>query len=185
MQEPFLEHLLHFVTDITRSVAHHGFRRILIADGHGSNMPILELAARRTNVETESVCACFLWPSLALETIQKVRTSGKGGMAHAGELETSVYLHIDSSKVDMTHAHRDLNMPHSDFMWIDLVEGSPVSLMEHWSSFSRTGVHGDPTLADPEKGEVIFEAVVARFLELVREFKNRPDPKRADHHIEK
>ena len=180
-----IEHLLHFVTDITRSVAHHGFRRILIADGHGSNMPILELAARRTNVETESVCACFIWPSLALETIQKVRTSGKGGMAHAGELETSVYLHIDSSKVDMTNAHRDLNMPHSDFMWLDLVEGSPVNLMEHWSSFSKTGVHGDPALADPEKGEVIFEAVVTRFLELVREFKNRPDPKRTDHHIEK
>ena len=37
------EHLLHFVLDITKSVAHHGFQRILIADGHGSNMPILDL----------------------------------------------------------------------------------------------------------------------------------------------
>ena len=180
-----IEHLLHFVTDITKSVAHHGFRRILIADGHGSNMPILELAARRTNVETESVCACFIWPSLALEAIQQVRTSGKGGMAHAGELETSVYLHIDASKVDMAKAQKDLNMPDSDFMWLDLTEGSPVNLMEQWSSFSKTGVHGDPALANAEKGEVIFEAVVSRFLELVREFKNRPDPKRTDHHVEK
>src|SRR5437764_11884190 len=31
------EHLLNFVLDVTKSVAHHGFRRILIADGHGSN----------------------------------------------------------------------------------------------------------------------------------------------------
>ena len=31
------EHLLHFVLDVTKSVARHGFRRILIADGHGSN----------------------------------------------------------------------------------------------------------------------------------------------------
>ena len=38
-----MEHLLHFVLDVTKSVAHHGFERILIADGHGSNMPILEL----------------------------------------------------------------------------------------------------------------------------------------------
>ena len=43
-----MEHMLHFVLDITRSVAHHGFKRILLADGHGSNMPILDLVARRT-----------------------------------------------------------------------------------------------------------------------------------------
>ena len=179
-----IEHLLHFVTDITKSVAHHGFRRILIADGHGSNMPILELAARRTNVETEAVCACFIWPSLALETIREVRESGRGGMAHAAELETSVYLHLDAEKVEMEKARKDLNMPESAFMWLDLVEGSPVNLMEHWSSFSKSGVHGDPTLANPEKGKIVFEAVVTRFLELVREFKNRPDPERTDFHAE-
>ena len=43
-----IEHLLHFVLDVTKSIAQHGFQRILIADGHGSNMPILELVARRT-----------------------------------------------------------------------------------------------------------------------------------------
>jgi len=55
-----IEHLLHFVLDVTKSAAHHGFRRILIADGHGSNMPILELVARRTILETEALCAAFL-----------------------------------------------------------------------------------------------------------------------------
>ena len=62
-----IQHLLDFVLDVTKSVAHHGFRRILIADGHGSNMPILDLVARRTILETEALCAPFLWPSLALE----------------------------------------------------------------------------------------------------------------------
>jgi hypothetical protein len=46
------DHLLNFVLDVTRSVAHHGFERILIADGHGSNMPILDMVARRTILET-------------------------------------------------------------------------------------------------------------------------------------
>jgi creatinine amidohydrolase len=62
-----VEHLLHFVLDVTKSIAHHGFPRILIADGHGSNMPILELVARRTILETDALCAPFLWPSLALK----------------------------------------------------------------------------------------------------------------------
>src|SRR5579864_7668577 len=87
-----MEHMLHFVLDITRSVAHHGFKRILLADGHGSNMPILDLVARRTVLETDALCGAFIWPSLASEAIAKIRETGLGGMAHACELETSVYL---------------------------------------------------------------------------------------------
>src|ERR1700746_107206 len=73
------DHLLHFVLDVTKSVAHHGFQRILIADGHGSNMPILELVARRTILKTDALCAPFLWPSLALKDIRQLRQSGRGG----------------------------------------------------------------------------------------------------------
>jgi creatinine amidohydrolase len=177
-----MEHLLHFVLDVTKSVAHHGFKRILIADGHGSNMPILDLVARRTNLETGSLCAAFIWPSLAPREIRGIRESGRGGMAHACELETSVYLHLDAARVQMDKARKDMKMPESEFIWMDLMEGSPVLLMDEWTRFSKSGVSGDPTLATPEKGAVVFEAVVQAFLRLVREFKNRPRDERTDHH---
>src|SRR5206468_745979 len=74
-----MDHLLNFVLDITKSVAHHGFKRILIADGHGSNMPILELVARRTILETNALCAAFIWPSLAIREIRAVRESERSG----------------------------------------------------------------------------------------------------------
>src|SRR3982750_4021587 len=107
-----MQHLLNFVLDVTKSVAHHGFERILIADGHGSNMPILDLVARRTILETEAMCGCFIWPSLAAETINRLRESSiPGGMAHACELETSVYLHLDSQRVQMEKAVKDMNLP--------------------------------------------------------------------------
>src|SRR5579885_934138 len=64
-----MEHLLDFVLDVMKSVAHHGFRHLLIADGHGSNMPILDLVARRTILETEASCGTFIWPSLAPKVI--------------------------------------------------------------------------------------------------------------------
>jgi len=176
------EHLLHFVLDVTKSVACHGFQRILIADGHGSNMPILDLVARRTILETDSLCAAFIWPSLALDEIRKVRESERGGMAHACELETSVYLHLDGQRVEMDQAKKELGMPKSDFIWMDLLQGSPALLMDHWSRFSKGGVSGDPTLASAEKGEIIFEAVVNAFVRLVREFKNRQRGERTNHH---
>jgi len=178
------EHLLNFVLDITKSVAHHGFKRILIADGHGSNMPILELVARRTILETDSLCGCFIWPGLATKAIKEVRESEKSGMAHAGELETSVYLHIAGEKVQMNKAVRDIGMPESEFIWMDLMEGSPVRLMDEWTRFSKSGVYGDPTIATAEKGKVVFEAVVDGFLRLVRELKNRPRGERTDYHKE-
>ena len=174
-----MEHMLNFVLDIARSVGRHGFKRILLADGHGSNMPILDLVARRTVLETEALCGTFIWPSLAKEAIEKVRESEQpGGMAHACELETSLYLYLDPARVQMDKASKEIGMPPSRFIWMDLMKASPVLLMDRWSRFSKTGVAGDPTLATREKGEKIFEAVVAALIDLVREFKhyNRASP---------
>jgi creatinine amidohydrolase len=178
-----MEHLLHFVLDITKSVARHGFKRILIADGHGSNMPILDLVARRTILETDSLCATFIWPSLAIPEIRAVRESERGGMAHACELETSVYLYLDQPRVQMDKARKETGLPKSEFIWMDLLEGSPVLLMDHWTRFSKSGVSGDPTLATPEKGKIVFEAVVTALVRLIHEFKNRPRGELTDHHI--
>ena len=176
------EHLLHFVLDVTKSVAHHGFGRILIADGHGSNMPILDLVARRTILETDALCGTFIWPSLAREEIRTQRESGRGGMSHGGELETSVYLHLAPDKVQMEKAVKEIGMPESEFIWMDLMDGSPVHLMDEWTRFSKTGTYGDPTIASAAKGSPIFEAVVDAFVRLAREFKNRPRGERTDYH---
>lgn len=177
-----MEHLLHFVLDVTKSVAHHGFRRILIADGHGSNMPILDLVARRTIVETEALCAPFLWPSLAVPDLKQIRESGRGGMSHACELETSVYLYLDASRVQMDKARREMDQTPSDFIWSDLLEPGPIRMMDWWTCFSKSGINGDPTLATAEKGKLIYEAVVTNFVKFAREFKNRPRGERVDWH---
>jgi len=178
-----MEHLLHFVADVTRSVARHGFERILLADGHGSNMPILDLAARRTVLDTPALCAVFIWPSLASDTIERLRESETpGGMAHACELETSVYLYLDPTRVQMDKARKEIGLPPSRFIWMDLMRGSPVITMDQWSRFSKSGVVGDPTLATREKGQKIFDAVVDALVDLVKDFQAYPRGTREDKH---
>jgi creatinine amidohydrolase len=103
-------------------------------------------------------------------------------MSHACELETSVYLYLDAERVQMDKAKKEYGLPPSKFIWLDLMASSPVLLMDHWSRFSKTGVVGDPTLATKEKGEKIFEAVVAGLIELVREFKAFDRGTREDFH---
>ena len=39
------EHFMHHVLDITKSLAYHGFKKIVLLNGHGSNMPNLDLVA--------------------------------------------------------------------------------------------------------------------------------------------
>jgi creatinine amidohydrolase/Fe(II)-dependent formamide hydrolase-like protein len=71
----------------------------------------------------------------------------------------------------MDKADKEIGMPPSRFIWMDLMNSSPVLLMDRWSRFSQTGVVGDPALAPREKGEKVFEAVVAALVDLVLEFK--------------
>ena len=40
------EHFIQHVLDVTRSLAYHGFKKIILLNGHGSNMPNLDLVAR-------------------------------------------------------------------------------------------------------------------------------------------
>lgn len=180
-----VENLFNFVLDITKSIAYHGFERILIADGHGSNMPILDLVARRTILETRALCGLFMWTDLVKDIASEIRESAPhGGMAHGGELETSLYLHLAKEKVTMEKAQIDLNLPASKYTWLDLVESSPLQLMDWWSRFSKTGVVGEPTVASVDKGKKIFDVCVERIIGLVRDLKQLKRKPRVDHHQE-
>src|SRR5688500_3773806 len=88
------------LVDITRSVAYHGFKRIVLVNGHGSNAPLVDQAARQTNLQTDALCLSVSWWELIAQFWnEEVRESGHGGSAHACELETSMYLHMDAAGV--------------------------------------------------------------------------------------
>jgi creatinine amidohydrolase len=42
------ETFTHYVRDVCTSLVQHGFTRILVVNGHGSNTPLVEMAARLT-----------------------------------------------------------------------------------------------------------------------------------------
>src|SRR5437899_2526901 len=41
------EHFIAMVLDVVKSLAYHGFKKVILLNGHGSNMPNLDLVARR------------------------------------------------------------------------------------------------------------------------------------------
>ena len=70
------EHFMHHVLDITKSLAYHGFKKIILLNGHGSNMPNLDLVARRTNLETDAECV--------LRRVVEPADRGQGRSCRAG-----------------------------------------------------------------------------------------------------
>jgi hypothetical protein len=72
--------VIRYVTDIGLSLAHHGFRKILLVNGHGSNVPFLDIAARNITNQTEAICAMVSWWSLIPKPLfTELRESEKPG----------------------------------------------------------------------------------------------------------
>lgn len=185
------EHFMNHVLDITKSLAYHGFKKIILLNGHGSNMPNLDLVARRTNLETDAECILTGWWQLL--TVDKDflpnwrESKFPGGCAHACELETSLYLYLDEDNVRkdlIKNGDISFNNDESPFNFVDLFQQGPGTVVSWTSSYSETGVLGEPELATREKGEAAYEEAVRQLVELVNYFHPRSKDVRQDRHRE-
>ncbi|MDA0835465.1 MAG: creatininase family protein [Planctomycetota bacterium] len=173
------------VLDVTQSLAYHGFKKIILLNGHGSNMPNLDLAARRTNLETDAECVVCAWWSLLTvdkEFLPSWRESKfPGGCAHACELETSLYLYLDEENVrkdKIKNGKIAMNEDDSPFNWVDLFGAGPATIISWTSSYSETGVLGEPECATKEKGERAYNEAVKQLCRFVDYYQKRPVDRR-------
>jgi L-aminopeptidase/D-esterase-like protein/creatinine amidohydrolase/Fe(II)-dependent formamide hydrolase-like protein len=83
------------------------------------------------------------------------------GGTHADENETSMMLYIAPEIVDMSKAVKDYDPRPGRHGLTRDPQGK--------GTYSATGIYGDPTLANPEKGKVIVEATVREIVRQVRD----------------
>jgi len=168
-----------FCLNITKSVAYHGFPRMLIVNGHGSNAPLAELVARKTVLETDSICGAVSYFSLAAKAFAQIRETEM--WAHADEFETSLYLYLAPERVrwDKAVAGNDIE---GQYVSSDSTSEYPVRFSDYWGRWTKLGVHGDPTKATAEKGRILWEAAVSGLVAVVDEWRQWPIAPRSDQH---
>jgi creatinine amidohydrolase len=187
------ETFIKMVLDVGKSLAYHGFKKIILLNGHGSNAPNLDLAARRVNLETDAECIASNW-WMMLSVDKNFMPSWReskfpGGCAHACELETSVYLYFDEDNVRKDKIEDGEIAFHvtqrSDFQWVDLFSAGPGTPVSWTASYSDSGVLGQATLASKEKGGRAVKEASTQLARMISEFRANPKPPRGDHHLAK
>ncbi len=167
-----------FCYDVAHSFVRQGFDRLIFINGHGSNQMLLNLVARRIVNSTRALAASAAHWWLAKRAVDERRASGfPGGMAHACEFETSMYLYLKPELVDMSKATgRETPSTLNEWIYDDLFGSGPFHFVNRWSRISESGVEGDPQLATPEKGRAFAECAIESLISFARFFREYTPP---------
>ena len=170
--------MMALVEDIVGSVVEHGFRRIVVVNGHGGNGGIIDVLASTlgNRFYGRARIASLTYFQLARAAIAELRESAEGGMGHACEFETAMLQHIRPDLVKMDAASVTYPDPGSGYLTTDLLGGSAVRTYHDFGDLSPTGTLGDPSLASPEKGARFHHAVSAELAAFLDDFSRWPMP---------
>ncbi|MGX1100331.1 creatininase family protein [Amorphus sp. MBR-141] len=156
------------VIDIAESVFGHGFRNLVIFNSHAGNQALGGVVLEQlgaAHLDRRIVLASW-WKLIAPE-LRTLLARKAGGDSHAGDLETSLMLHLYPEAVRaIAPRHDERSAP---FSWAagDLLTAERATL--YASMRDRTGgsgVDGEPGRASAERGAAITALVTEALTDL-------------------
>ena len=174
--------LSNLLYDIARSLIHHGFKKLIFINGHGSNVKVIDPILRKIRYQTGALVG-FAKPYMEryvglMEGVMENPPDETPGW-HASELETSQMLAHDTELVNMDRADKTLThiprwLPDS----FGKKDGAPDIQFKGYSyfhfpmehhEFTETGVIGNPERATVEKGQEAFQRYSEHVAEAILE----------------
>lgn len=158
------------LNDIAKSVAASGFKKLVLFNSHGGNTDMLNLISRDLRIELGMDVFVFDWWFTPFwdEGLKDLKESGKYGVFHACELETSLMLSCAPDTVHMELAvDEDPTESLRDNRYATLF--GPVNVGWKTSDVTESGVIGAPTYATKEKGDTLFDYAVRTLTDMFQE----------------
>jgi len=154
------------VYEVGLSLARNGIKKLIILNGHGDNKPTLQYAAQMINQDAR-IFTCVDTGETSDYDIDKITETTND--VHAGEVETSTSLATRPQLVKMDLA--ESSIPHFSTRYLNFSSVRGLPWYAYTKKFSENGVMGDPTKASAEKGEKIWEMMIAHLVVLVEDLK--------------
>lgn len=168
------ETLIRVLCEIGASVARAGVRKMVLLNGHGGNIAVMDIVARQLRIDHQMMVFCVNWfgfgtPDDLYSQIE--RTHG----IHAGDMETSVMLALDPANVDMTRA-QDFHSRGQDLAEGFQHLGLGRAARPGWQTqdLNPAGACGEAHLASADKGRATLDHAVARLVEAMAEIDRLP-----------
>lgn len=161
---------------IVESIVAHGFRRVLIVNGHGGNSGVISVLASTLGhrFHGKARIAALTYFQLGRQAIAEIRESREGGMGHACEFETALLMHVRPDLVKIDRAVTHYPDTGTKYLTTDLLGASQAHSYLDFKDLSPSGTLGDPTLASAEKGARLFEAVTGSLASFIDDFASWP-----------
>jgi len=161
------EALSRLVYEIGMSVARNGIKKLVIINGHGGNAPALNFAAQMITRDARIFACVDTGETSDVDIYAIIETPND---IHAGEIETSTSLAVRPYLVKMDQAAKKI--PKFSNRYLNFTSRRNIPWYVYTKRLSQTGVIGDPTRASAEKGEKIWQIMIAHLVALVEDLKS-------------
>lgn len=164
-----LETFTSLVVDICKSIAAHGFKKIVLLNGHGGNVNFINTMSIKLSQLDIFVVPITYWNLIAEDTKQITETDG-GSIGHAGELETSINLYLQPERVDRSYIRPGVGTPLTESLRPAWRYSVPRLKKE-----TSEGIYGLTEKASAAKGEKVVNAAVTKLAAFLQEYYAKGD----------
>jgi len=140
---------------ICRSIVRHGFRKVLLLNGHGGNIAALTVTVDELATQLNAPIATTTYWLLAQPAFANILEK-QANVRHACEAETSMVLALEPDLVDMSLAADAVGPTLREI--VDVVGSTAAHRWQSFKSRTQHGAIGDPRTASSEKGERLLDA---------------------------
>lgn len=155
------------LSDLCRSFHQQGYRKIVLLNSHGGNLGVMNTVVNDLAIEGLDIAGVTYY-QLADRERAALCEHDKRQADHAGEMETSLGLHLQPESVDMSLLSDDIGMAFDAPSMQRRPMGVNRSLV--WSKEAPSGVTGTPRAGTAEKGRQMVEQGAAALADYLRRY---------------